>query len=97
MCSLFFYHFPIGIKVSTGRTTSIIMIGFLVCREEMDGSQPEEPSEHEDDMYVREVSAIGFSMSTTEVEANLDEGNVLEAESALREGLSLNSEVRLVC
>lgn len=58
----------------------------------MDGSQPEEPSEHEDDMSVREVSANGFSMSTTEVEAKLDEGNVLEAESALREGLSLNSE-----
>lgn len=42
---------------------------------------------------VREVHANGSSMVATEVEAKLDEGNIQEAESALREGLSLNFEV----
>ncbi|XP_043690316.1 protein NPG1-like isoform X1 [Telopea speciosissima] len=48
----------------------------------------------EDDMsvQVREVRANGLSMKTSEVEAKLDEGNILEAESSLREGLSLNFE-----
>ncbi|KAE9597928.1 putative 43kDa postsynaptic protein [Lupinus albus] len=41
---------------------------------------------------VREFCANGSSMATTEVEAKLDEGNIQEAESALREGLSLNYE-----
>ncbi|KAG6722975.1 hypothetical protein I3842_03G188100 [Carya illinoinensis] len=41
---------------------------------------------------VREVFANGVSMKTAEVEAKLDEGNIQEAESSLREGLSLNFE-----
>lgn len=45
---------------------------------------------------VREVSANGIRMKTTEVEAKLDQGNIEEAESSLREGLSLNFEVRLL-
>ncbi|XP_039119235.1 protein NPG1-like [Dioscorea cayenensis subsp. rotundata] len=40
----------------------------------------------------REVSANGLSMKTSDVEAKLDQGNIAEAESVLREGLSLNSE-----
>ncbi|GMY11798.1 protein NPG1 isoform X1 [Fagus crenata] len=41
---------------------------------------------------VREVCANGICMSTTEVEAKLDQGNIQEAEASLREGLSLNFE-----
>ncbi|CAL5197329.1 unnamed protein product [Lathyrus oleraceus] len=41
---------------------------------------------------VREFSANGNCMNTTEVEAMLDEGNIQDAETALRDGLSLNSE-----
>lgn len=44
---------------------------------------------------VREFSANGIFMKTAEVEAKLDEGNIQEAESSLREGLSLNFEVNL--
>ncbi|CAI8588311.1 unnamed protein product [Vicia faba] len=50
-----------------------------------------ESSEHES-LSVREFHANGSSMSTSEVEAKLDEGNIQEAESSLREGLSLNFE-----
>ncbi|KAK7263031.1 hypothetical protein RJT34_30615 [Clitoria ternatea] len=51
-----------------------------------------ESSESEDVTTVREFSANGTCMKITEVEAKLDEGNIEEAESALREGLSINSE-----
>ncbi|KAL9229904.1 hypothetical protein vseg_005321 [Gypsophila vaccaria] len=40
----------------------------------------------------REFCANGNCMKTAEIEAKLDEGNILEAESSLREGLSLNFE-----
>ncbi|KAJ0984749.1 hypothetical protein J5N97_003105 [Dioscorea zingiberensis] len=40
----------------------------------------------------REVSVNGLSMKACEVEAKLDQGNIEEAESVLRDGLSLNSE-----
>ncbi|XP_057857683.1 protein NPG1 isoform X2 [Cryptomeria japonica] len=43
-------------------------------------------------MAFKEVSANGFSAKTTEVETKLDEGNIEEAESSLREALSLNYE-----
>ncbi|KAL4202221.1 hypothetical protein AMTRI_Chr02g220000 [Amborella trichopoda] len=46
----------------------------------------------ENDMSVKEVCANGLCMKTSEVEAKLDEGNIQEAESSLREGLSLNFE-----
>ncbi|KAH7859473.1 hypothetical protein Vadar_001577 [Vaccinium darrowii] len=52
----------------------------------------ESKDEEEEGMAVREVCANGLCMKTTEVEAKLDEGNIQEAESSLREGLSLNSE-----
>ena len=35
----------------------------------------------------------GLSMKASEVEAKLDEGDIQEAESSLREGLALNYEV----
>ncbi|GMP59526.1 hypothetical protein CsSME_00022781 [Camellia sinensis var. sinensis] len=41
---------------------------------------------------VREVCGNGLCMKTTQVEAKLDQGNIHEAESSLREGLSLNFE-----
>ncbi|XP_038974273.1 protein NPG1-like [Phoenix dactylifera] len=41
---------------------------------------------------VRDVSINGLTMKTAEVEAKLDEGNIQDAESSLREGLSLNYE-----
>lgn len=59
-------------------------------------SQATETSEHEEDMEAREVCANGLSMKTAEVEAKLDEGNIQEAESSLREGLSLNFEVCMI-
>ncbi|XP_011070118.1 protein NPG1-like isoform X2 [Sesamum indicum] len=49
-------------------------------------------SQPECDASVRQFSANGVSMQTSEVEAKLDEGNIQEAESALRDGLSLNFE-----
>ena len=61
-----------------------------------DGREPAmESGESEEGIVVREVCANGVSIKTTEVEAKLDEGNIQEAESSLREGLSLNSEVCL--
>lgn len=54
-----------------------------------------ESSEYES-VSIREVHANGSSMAASEVEAKLDEGNIQEAESALREGLSLNFEVSLL-
>ncbi|EXC08260.1 hypothetical protein L484_012717 [Morus notabilis] len=48
--------------------------------------------EYEHDMASREVCANGVCMKATDVEAKLDEGNIQEAESSLREGLSLNFE-----
>ncbi|CAK7346624.1 unnamed protein product [Dovyalis caffra] len=58
----------------------------------MVGSQSADSSEHEDQPSSREVWANGICMKTSEVEAKLDEGNIQEAESSLREGLSLNFE-----
>ncbi|KAH9791438.1 protein NPG1 [Citrus sinensis] len=48
--------------------------------------------EGDDDGSVRELCANGACMKAAEVEAKLDEGNIQEAESSLREGLSLNFE-----
>jgi len=44
----------------------------------------------------REFCANGTSMDTAEVEAKLDQGNIQDAETALRDGLSLTSEVFLI-
>ena len=41
---------------------------------------------------VREFCVNGSCMKTAEVEAKLDQGNIQDAETALRDGLSLNSE-----
>lgn len=57
-------------------------------------SQSMESGEYEEGMVV-EFSVNGNSMKATDVEAKLDEGNIQEAESSLREGLSLNFEVIL--
>lgn len=46
----------------------------------------------EDELSGSEVWINGICMKTSEVEAKLDEGNIQEAESSLREGLSLNYE-----
>ncbi|KAF2290694.1 hypothetical protein GH714_015033 [Hevea brasiliensis] len=58
----------------------------------MVGSQSAGSSENEEQKLVRELCANGIWMQTTEVEAKLDEGNIQEAESSLREGLQLNFE-----
>ncbi|XP_010524113.1 PREDICTED: uncharacterized protein LOC104802285 [Tarenaya hassleriana] len=55
-------------------------------------NQYAEGSENGEDELVRKLCANGICMKTTEVEAKLDEGNIQEAESSLREGLSLNFE-----
>ncbi|KAG2296066.1 hypothetical protein Bca52824_042735 [Brassica carinata] len=55
-------------------------------------NQSKELSENREDEITRQLWANGLCMKTTEVEAKLDEGNIQEAESSLREGLSLNSE-----
>ncbi|CAH8387538.1 unnamed protein product [Eruca vesicaria subsp. sativa] len=55
-------------------------------------NQSSEFSENGGDESTRQLCANGLFMKTTEVEAKLDEGNIQEAESSLREGLSLNSE-----
>ncbi|XP_057476782.1 protein NPG1 [Actinidia eriantha] len=59
---------------------------------ESQSSEWSESEKGEEGMEVREVCANGLCMKTTEVEAKLDEGNIQEAESSLREGLSLNFE-----
>ncbi|KAL0720288.1 hypothetical protein Bca4012_034887 [Brassica carinata] len=57
------------------------------------GEQSAEFSENgEDESPTPRLCANGACMKTTEVEAQLDEGNIQDAESSLREGLSLNSE-----
>jgi len=53
-------------------------------------------SSEDGSMSYREFHANGSRMVTSEVEAKLDEGNIQEAEDALREGLSLNFEVSLL-
>jgi len=53
-------------------------------------------SNHEEESGEWEFHANGNSMKTADVEAKLHEGNIQEAESSLREGLSLNSEVILL-
>ncbi|EOX93047.1 hypothetical protein QUC31_003952 [Theobroma cacao] len=52
----------------------------------------EDDSQSQELATVRELCANGVCMRTTDVEAKLDEGNIHEAESSLREGLSLNFE-----
>ncbi|KAK7360593.1 hypothetical protein VNO77_02600 [Canavalia gladiata] len=49
-------------------------------------------SNEDERVTVREFCANGSCMQATEIEAKLDEGNIQDAEDALREGLSLNSE-----
>ncbi|MCD7461243.1 Protein npg1 [Datura stramonium] len=58
----------------------------------MSGNESAESSQADVDPSVRQVCANGICMQTDVVEAKLDEGNIQEAESALREGLSLNFE-----
>lgn len=59
----------------------------------MSGNESPELGQADVDPSVRQVCANGICMETNVVEAKLDEGNIQEAESALREGLSLNFEV----
>ncbi|KAL3647293.1 Protein npg1 [Castilleja foliolosa] len=56
-----------------------------------EGESPE-VAELENDPSVRQIVSNGISFKTNVVEAKLDEGNIQEAESALRDGLSLNFE-----
>ncbi|KAL1548997.1 Protein npg1 [Salvia divinorum] len=58
----------------------------------MSGGQQSGSAQADKDPSVRQFFANGVSMQTNEVEAKLDEGNIQEAESALRDGLSLNFE-----
>lgn len=55
------------------------------------GEMPQSP----DSLATREFSASGFSSRTGEADCRPDHGNIEEAESSLREGLSLNYEVGL--
>ncbi|KAF9597126.1 hypothetical protein IFM89_015955 [Coptis chinensis] len=55
-------------------------------------TQSREISLSENNVAVQEVCVNGLCMKTTLVEEKLDEGNIQEAESSLREGLSLNFE-----
>nr|GMC48037.1 protein NPG1 [Ipomoea batatas] len=61
-------------------------------RADMSDSESGDLAQNENDPSVREVWANGVCMQTSDVEAKLDEGNIQEAESALRDGLSLNFE-----
>lgn len=63
------------------------------CTNTTNSSKIMSQSQSTDDSSVREVRANGLSVNTADVEAKLDEGNIQEAESSLREGLSLNFEV----
>ncbi|KAL2482363.1 tetratricopeptide repeat (TPR)-containing protein [Forsythia ovata] len=58
----------------------------------MSESESTNSTQVEGDQSVRQVWANGVCMKTTVVEEKLDEGNIQEAESALRDGLSLNFE-----
>ncbi|KAL2465139.1 tetratricopeptide repeat (TPR)-containing protein [Abeliophyllum distichum] len=58
----------------------------------MSESESTNSTQVEGDQSVRQVCANGVCMKTTVVEEKLDEGNIQEAESALRDGLSLNFE-----
>ncbi|XP_020217804.1 protein NPG1 [Cajanus cajan] len=49
-------------------------------------------SSEQENVSLREFHANGTRISASEVEAKLDQGNIQEAEDALREGLSLNFE-----
>lgn len=60
---------------------------------EMSGGEQSGSAKAGKDSSVRQFVANGVTMETREVEAKLDEGNIQEAESALRDGLSLNFEV----
>lgn len=62
----------------------------------MSESESTDLTQVEGDQLVRQVCANGVCMKTDVVEGKLDEGNIQEAESALRDGLSLNFEVGFV-
>ncbi|GAB2249587.1 hypothetical protein Droror1_Dr00012946 [Drosera rotundifolia] len=51
-----------------------------------------ESTNQEEEAEVRELYANGIFMKTNEVEGKLDEGNVQDAEDAVKEKLSVNSE-----
>ncbi|KAK6138638.1 hypothetical protein DH2020_027624 [Rehmannia glutinosa] len=79
--------------ISMARTFGAANISFLGDSAVMSESESPDLAQFECDPSVRQVSANGVSMQTTVVEAKLDEGNIQEAESALRDGLSLNFEL----
>ncbi|RWR82441.1 tetratricopeptide repeat protein 7A-like protein [Cinnamomum micranthum f. kanehirae] len=54
--------------------------------------QSEESVGSEATMSIRQISMNGSSIDTSDIEGKLDEGNIEEAESALCEALSLNSQ-----
>jgi len=72
------------------RLKNVLFKMLCTCSREQVGV--EEGGLSKDVMACKEVSANGFSAKTTEVETKLDEGNIEEAESSLREALSLNYE-----
>ncbi|EYU32843.1 hypothetical protein ABFS82_01G093900 [Erythranthe guttata] len=58
----------------------------------MSEGESAEADQFENDPSVRQFVANGICMKTNEFEEKLDAGNIQEAESALRDGLSLNFE-----
>jgi len=62
----------------------------------MSEEQPESLNDHEEEEGEPEFRANGNSVKIVEIEAKLDKGGIEEAESSLREGLSIKSEVNLL-
>eukprot|EP01018_Ginkgo_biloba_P009327 Gb_01860 [translate_table: standard] len=64
----------------------------MLCTCSREQMRVEEGGASGDIMAYKEASTNGLSAKTTEAETKLDEGNIEEAESSLREALSLNYE-----
>jgi hypothetical protein len=55
----------------------------------------EEMSKSQESLVTRDFSVSGLSSRTGDLDSRFDEGSIEEAESSLREALSLNYEVCL--
>lgn len=64
-----------------------------ILRRKMMAETATAASESAEEVPVRELCVNGTCVKTDEFEAKLDEGNIEEAESSLRETFSLSSEV----
>ena len=78
----------IGIQVKLGNMLKCIRSGEQVELDEMDHSS--------DSLATRDYSASGYSSRPGEVETKVDNSNIEEAESSLRESGYLNYEVSFI-